>query len=200
MKPELFIMTGSDLQHRDAWHALAADCWAKEAAHSRPKDNPRHPTGLELSKSAHHLGTTEPKHWLNDERHHIYKCNKFVDAVLRQSGINLRWDAAHIPSVHYMRQQLALDRDFQVVFKSHSVKFDQYRAQAGDIVMWDVIPPHYPNEHPRPFEHSGILNEKGVMMYAGSTRSGGYDETPLKTLVGIYGEPTVIYRYSPPRH
>lgn len=76
---------------------------AKQTSNTSPKNTPRsvensYPTGAEIARYAHQLGTQHPNWWRNTGKNEeIRKCNLFVDRIYRDMNIPLPWSNKQIP-------------------------------------------------------------------------------------------------------
>ena len=148
-------------------------------------------TGEQVAQYAKDLGRNHLVRWLNDTKRNIYKCNTFIDAAWRGSGVQLPWKGNQIPNVHGMRFQLSGDKEgFAQVWPDGQKKFSDIKINPGDVAFWDKT------VYGTPIQHGAILDGDGNMLYAGSTQTGGYAEHTVNDFTkSIYGEPTIVFRY-----
>ena len=160
------------------------------------------PIAEKISLHARALGEKYPDMWKTDFTEHseIRKCNLFVDKVFRDLGIPLPWGKGQMPAIHGMKEQLGNSPEWRTVYHKGD-KFDKYKPQAGDLVIWDktiYIQHKERKEHvvmqKKVIEHSGVIGADGKIMYAGLLS--GYRESDFNLIAHsvAYGAPTSIYR------
>jgi len=158
-------------------------------------------SGADVVKTAEKLGH-DPHRW---ESSTTGKCNVFLDAALRKSGVPLPWDAAHIPDSHGMR--VALDKacqdpnsGWEKIYTYDSAndsqsnqRFTQYNPNNADVVIWDKV---WGDKY---VQHCCITEEPYTVLYAGARdpRKHGFGKTDLSnfTTAAPYGAPSAVYRY-----
>lgn len=151
-----------------------------------------------LADLAAKLGKAHPRQW-HDSQDGPGKCNLYLDSVLRAGRIELPWTADEIPSVHNMRLKLEADKaHFDTYhFDAGNSKKDIAQLAPGDIVIWDQV--NHTRGKDYPVQHCGIMGKNGIIHFAGSRYTNGYEARPLVdfTRSDLYGLPLSIIR---PKH
>lgn len=148
-----------------------------------------------IADVAYKLGHEQPRRW-QDAPDGPGKCNIFLDTVLRSSGVKLPWAADKIPSVHTMRLQLEADKAHFDCYKFEPGRTDKamQQMQPGDIVIWDQTNHYQGLDYP--LQHCGVMGRDGIIHYAGSKETNGYNFRPLNDFTSspFYGSPIAVFR------
>ncbi|HEY9871496.1 MAG TPA: hypothetical protein V6D08_20230 [Candidatus Obscuribacterales bacterium] len=162
-------------------------------------------SGKDLVITAEELGK-DPHRWEQTKKSPAPKCNQYVEAVLQEAGIPIRWKAGQ-SDVHAMRE--ALDQECQkpdskwekvyAYDEKHGLQSDErfthYEPKDGDIIIWDKM---WGNDW---VQHCGIAARPYDILYAGSEsgqaphgwRHGKISD--FTTSRRYYGAPSAVYRY-----
>lgn len=159
------------------------------------------PSGADVADTAKYLGTQYADRWHDPTP--TGKCNVFADAAIRGSGAKLPWDENHVPTVDGMMKQLKQHpEDWGLVYSDHPGKdFSRFQSQPGDFMLRDktVTPPSNDTVYNSPYhvEHCGIADGEGLLHYAGSMDTHGYNSLPIFKFNESphYRAPTAVYRY-----
>lgn len=192
-------------------YAKSADFYGKEnviaQAPERQKPlketDPSFMPDVSMSKvldGAKHLGA-DPHRWQEDTKPLGPKCNSYIDAVMKESGMPRPWGDNGAPLCAEMQEKLSKDPRYTAIWSTDYSNYDvayknwaSFDKKPGRIYLWNT----------NRVTHGAISGQNNDLYYAGADAhdTHGFRHKPSDYVTGTakaptnYGPPSVVFSYN----